>query len=556
MRTSSLVLDARALIQSCGLEAALLLQTPVQSQMLQPVLQKPLTVAARLHSHQRRHRQTPIKPLFLTIPVDQPALGQLTGLHIENRYLLPRRMKITTYNLHRRLLPIQQLMVRNHKTTRSLKPSSLSHQSWQRQGGMAPTHDPQPAHSRYNAAETTMLRLRPAFFALLFGAMNLAAQPTPKPAATVAPIRDFYRAGLERNGIVGSTLVLVEDGHVVLDEPYGKQSLTPPHPVDEQTTYHWASVTKSLTGIAIMQLRDRGLLSLDDPLTKYVPELNAVHDPYGPVSAITVRQAMSHSSGLRDATWPWRDQEWQPFEPTQWSQIVAMLPYTSVDFAPGSRYRYSNLAVVFLGEIIERLSGDSFEVYMEKNVLGPLGMTHSYYDRSPVTLLPYRSHSWDRKNGKLMEDPFDFDTGITRANGGLNAPMSDMVRYLRFLLGDPAHSASPVHSASYEAILKRSSLEEMWHPILPVTPDDDFPSRPGANDEVAASFFVHTDHTIRLIGHPGWQNGFRSQLNFDPIHHRGYLVSYNTDAQDATQNTRTFNIELRDYLIDHFFTQR
>jgi CubicO group peptidase (beta-lactamase class C family) len=381
-------------------------------------------------------------------------------------------------------------------------------------------------------------------------AQQLSAAPASANASTpdLTAIRAFYRSGLEHNGIVGSTLVLFENGRVLLDQPYGEQSLTPQTPVDEQTTYHWASVTKTFTGIAIMQLRDRGLLSLDDPLVKYIPELNDVHDPYGPISAITIREAMSHSNGFRDATWPWRTEDWQPFEPTEWSQIVAMLPYTSVDFPPGSRYRYSNLAVVFLGEIIARLSGDSFEVYMLKNVLGPLGMTHSYYDRSPATLLPYRSHSWDRKDGKLTEDPFDFDTGITRANGGLNAPLPDMVRYLRFLLGDPAHQAE------YDRILKRSSLEEMWRPILTVPPDDDFPSRAGAKDEVAASFFIHTDGGVRLIGHPGWQNGFRSQINFDPATHRGYLAVYNTDAEDATENTRRFNIELRDYLIDHFFT--
>src|SRR5882757_648311 len=368
-------------------------------------------------------------------------------------------------------------------------------------------------------------------------------------SSDITAIRAFYRAGLERNGIVGSTLALVDDGRVVLDEPYGQQRLNPPQPVDEGTTYHWASVTKTFTGIAIMQLRDRGLLSLDDPLVKYIPELNAVHDPYGPVSAITIREAMSHTSGFRDATWPWHVGDWEPYEPTQWSQLVAMMPYTSVDFPSGSRYRYSNLAVVFLGEIIERLSGDNFEVYMLKNVFGPLGMMRSYYDRSPATLLPYRSHSWDRKDRKLTEDPFDFDTGITRANGGLNAPLPDMLRYLRFLLGDPAHQDE------YERILKRSSLEEMWRPILGVLPDDDFPSRLGAKDEVAASFFIHTDRGIRLIGHPGWQNGFRSQMNVDPTSRRGYLVVYNTDAMDTAQNTRHFNIELRDYLIDHFFTR-
>ena len=391
-----------------------------------------------------------------------------------------------------------------------------------------------------------MLRL---FAVLLLLTIPLAAQKPAMPTPDVSAIRSYYRAGLQRNGILGSTLVLIDGNTTVLDEPYGLQRAEPPAPVNDNTTYHWASVTKSLTGIAILQLRDRGRLSLDDPLIKYIPELAAVHDPWGPVSAITIRQAMSHSSGFRDATWPWRDADWQPFEPTEWSQIVAMLPYTSVDFAPGSRYRYSNLAVIFLGEIIARLSGDPFQVYMEKNVLRPLGMERSYYDRSPYALLPYRSHSSDRKDGKLTEDPFDFDTGITRANGGLNAPMADMVRYLRFLLGDPAHQPA------YDAILKRASLEEMWRPLLPVPPDEDFPSRSGAKDEVASSFFVHTDHGLRLISHPGWQNGFRSQLYLDPAHHRGYLVAYNTDSLDAQQNTRTFNVQLRDSLIDHFFTQ-
>ena len=374
----------------------------------------------------------------------------------------------------------------------------------------------------------------------------LAAQT--KTPATPQEIKTFYESGLRRNGIIGSSLILIRNGVVVLHDNYGRQSET--QPVDDNTTYHWASVTKTFTGIAIMQLRDRGLLSLDDPLIKYIPELATVHDTYGPISAITIRQAMSHSSGFRDATWPWRDADWQPFEPTQWSQIVAMLPYTDVKFAPGTRYSYSNLAVVFLGEIIERLSGDQFEVYMEKNIFRPLGMSHSYYDRSPYHLLRYRSHSWDMKDGKLTEDPFDFDTGITRANGGLNAPLPDMLKYIRFLLGDPANQSE------YDAILKRSSLEEMWKPVLPVTPDDDFPSRAGAHDAVAESFFVHTDGKLTLIGHPGWQNGFRSQINIDPATRSAYIVDYNTDAQDTKQNTRAFNIELRDYLIDHFFEER
>jgi CubicO group peptidase (beta-lactamase class C family) len=384
-------------------------------------------------------------------------------------------------------------------------------------------------------------------FAIANTASCVAQNATPSKLPNAAEIRSFYETGLHKNGIIGSSLAIIRNGQVVLRDNYGMKNRSPEQPVDDDTTYHWASITKTFTGIAIMQLRDRGLLSLDDPLIKYIPELATIHDPYGPISQATIRHVMSHSGGFRDATWPWRDQEWQPFEPTQWSQLVAMMPYTQMAFPPGTRFSYSNLGVIFLGEIIERLSGDSYEAYMEKNVLRPLGMYRSYFDRSPYFLLQYRSHSWDLIQGKLSEDPFDFNTGITRSNGGLNAPISDMLKYLAFLLGDPALKSE------YEIILKRSSLEEMWKPFLPVVPDDDFQSRAGANDFVTTSFFVHNDGPLHLIGHAGWQNGFRSHFYIDPATHSAYIVAYNTDAQDPAQNTRSFDFELRDYLIDHFF---
>jgi|NGEPerStandDraft_6_1074524.scaffolds.fasta_scaffold09805_2 CubicO group peptidase (beta-lactamase class C family) len=369
------------------------------------------------------------------------------------------------------------------------------------------------------------------------------------PDNTSGELKSFYESGLKQHGIVGSSLVVLDHNRIVFRDMYGYQNLESKQPIDENSTFHWASISKTFTGVAIMQLRDRGLLSLDDPIVKYVPEIAKAHDPYGPISAITVREAMSHSAGFRDPTWPWRDQPWQPFEPTEWSQLVAMMPYTSVDFTPGSKFSYSNLAVVFLGEIIERLSGDAYAVYMEKNVLRPLGMEHAYYDRSPSTLLKYRSHSYQLEKGKLSELEFNFDTGITRSNGGLNAPIPDMIKYLNFLVGDPAHQAE------YDAILKRSSLDEMWKPLLPVPVSEDFPSRAGAHDSVASSFFLHEDRGVRLIGHMGWQNGFIGHIYLDPAQKKAYIVNYNTEALDPQQDTRKLNEHLRDWLIDRFFKE-
>lgn len=354
----------------------------------------------------------------------------------------------------------------------------------------------------------------------------------------------FHRQQTTAAGIVGSSLVLVHGGAVVGESHAGHRETGGPA-VDRDTIYHWASVTKTLTAIAIMQLRDRGLLSLDDPVVDHVPEFRRVHNPHGPIEAVTVRMIMSHSAGLRASTWPWGGGEaWHPFEPTEWAQLVAMLPYTDIRFVPGSRYGYSNPGILFLGRIIEQLSGDDYEVYVTKNILMPLGMHRSFFDRAPYHLLPLRSHSYFRSDEGLREARFDFDTGVTVSNGGLNAPMADMVRYLALLIGDPARTAE------YDVVLSRRSLEEMWTPVLPAADGEG-----GSGDDVriGLSFFVERHHGVELIGHSGNQNGFLSHLYLHPASRTGYLVAFNTDASSKRQQrpeiTRETDNAVRDHLV-------
>jgi CubicO group peptidase (beta-lactamase class C family) len=383
---------------------------------------------------------------------------------------------------------------------------------------------------------------------MIFLSSHVPAQTAP---VSAADLKAFYDAGVKKNGIVGSSLFVIRDKDVVAKEFYGDARRDPVRPVDENTAYHWASITKTFTGIAIMQLRDRGLLKLDDPIVKYVPELREIHDRWGPIDDITIRHAMTHSTGLRSATWPWGgDKPWHPFEPTKWSQIVAMMPYTEVEFKPSSRFSYSNLAVVFLGQIIERLSGDDYEVYIDKNILKPLQMYQSYFDRSPYHLLKYRSASFNISEGSLKEAPFNFDSGVTVSNGGLNAPLTDMTKYIEFLLGNSTHNADE------DFVLKRSSLEEMFQPQLKIL-SDNLPPADGHDekDSMGLSFFIRDDHGRRFIGHSGSQNGFISHFYLQPESKRAYIVAFNTNATDKDRNTQRFDAELRDYLFEHFFAK-
>ena len=382
--------------------------------------------------------------------------------------------------------------------------------------------------------------------------MCFVGAATAEPPGGWTQVVDGYRQLLRQAGIAGSSLMIVRDGAIVARDTEGFQDLSRKTATTDATIYHWASITKTFTGIAIMQLRDRGLLSLDDPVVKYVPELALAHDPFGSISDIKIRHLMSHSAGFRAATWPWGgDQPWHPFEPTTWAQVVAMMPYTDVQFAPGTKYSYSNPGVIFLGRIIERLSGDDYEVYITKNILMPLGMHSTFFDRAPYYLLPHRSHSYFRTDEGINEARFDFDTGITVSNGGLNSPFDDMAKYLAFLLGNEARTAE------YDVVLKRSSLEEMWTPQIRASAGE---GTNGGDSQAALSFFVERYGDVQVIGHSGDQNGFISHLYLHLPSRTAYLVSFNTDTTASSAasrpGTREIDASLRQLMLKNIIGSR
>lgn len=402
---------------------------------------------------------------------------------------------------------------------------------------------------------------------ILLATLLLGVLLPPAPGwAQDAAFHHRFDAVLQQHGIAGGGIAIVHGQNPAAEFFYGVMRSGTHQRVDAETSYNWASITKSMTAIAILQLRDRGKLSLDDPAVRYVPELRQVHDEFGPVDAITIRDLLTHSAGFRNPTWPWDCDDrtncnWQPFEPTHWAQVTAMLPYTHVAFRPGTQWSYSNLGYVFLGQIIERLSGDDYEVYIEKNILMPLGMTQSYFDRSPYFLKSHVSASYLRAGNKLTEQPFNFDTGITTSNSGLKAPITDMVKYLRFLIGDPAN---PV----YGFVLKRSSLQEAWTGVLPVTEQDEsHAAYTKGSPKMGLGFFVLNLNGHRYVYHDGDQGGFSSEMFIDPARHSASILVVNTTdtggsapsaALHPQSNTEPgpgidLRLTLRQELIDQVF---
>ena len=373
-------------------------------------------------------------------------------------------------------------------------------------------------------------RLCSTIAALCLTAAPLAAQRSAPPPSWREFARSFDSLATDER-IVGASALLVRDGRIVGRHHYGMAERASGRRVDDGTIFHWGSITKTLTAIAIMQLRDRGRLSLDDPVTRWIPELRRVSDPYGMNDSITVRMLLTHSAGYQASTWPWRRYEdWEPFEPTQWEQLVAMMPYQKLLFRPGTRTQYSNPGFVYLARIVESITGDAWQTYVQKNILTPLRLERSYFGVTPYHLAADRSHNFVVRRDSasasdtLVDRGADFDPGITIPNGGWNAPLEDLAAYMMFLGGSATDSAARRRHAH---VLSRATLAEMWRPAFPLAPGR------AAADSMALTFFVHDRQGMRLVGHTGSQAGFRAFVYLNPATKAAVVVAYNT-----TNNTR------------------
>lgn len=356
-------------------------------------------------------------------------------------------------------------------------------------------------------------------------------------------VAGFFGQAARERGVVGGSLWFVHHGEVLARELVGNADLETATPVTDDTIFHWASITKTLTGIAILQLRDRGELALDDPAVRWIPELRDVHAPFGPIEAVTIRRLLSHTAGFRSVTWPWGGAEpWHPLEPTRWEQLAAMMPWTELLFEPGTRFGYSNPGIVFLGRIVEAVAGQPWETYVTERILSPLGMRRSYFRHTPPHLTGYRSNAYRLEDGEARALGPDFDPGITVSNSGLNAPVPDMVRYLAFLSG------------SLEAtVLGRTSLEEMWVPVVAVGEGAAWGE---PHEEMGLTFFLTLHRAGRLVGHAGRQWNHLSFFYVDPDTGAGAIGAMNTDGAPGpgrTLDARALTNEIRARLVSDVF---
>ncbi len=263
-------------------------------------------------------------------------------------------------------------------------------------------------------------------------------------------IDSLMSAFAARSHVPGIAYGIVVDGKVVHIGTTGLRDIATKSPVDTNTVFRIASMTKSFTALSILKLRDEGKLSLDDPVEKYVPELKGLKYATTNAPKLTIRHLLSHSSGFPEDN-PWGDQQLADSD-EQLSQMLRRgIPFST---SPGTNYEYSNLGFAILGRVVTNVSHMPYTRYVRQNVLLPLGMTSTTLEVAQVPANRL-AHGYRLQDGQWLEEP-QLANGSFGSMGGMLTSVSDLGKWVAYLL-----DAWPPRDGAERGPVKRSSRREM-----------------------------------------------------------------------------------------------
>ena len=318
------------------------------------------------------------------------------------------------------------------------------------------------------------------------------------------------------------SIVLVKDMEILWARGFGVEDLNKSTKADANTVYRVGSVSKLFTDIGIMQLVEKGEVDLDAPITDYLPE-------FRPRSRfkreITLRQLMSHRSGLLRE--PLVGNYFDDDEPTLEATVKSIID-SDVIYAPESKIKYSNGAIATVGYVLEKLKGEPFASYLRKNVLLPMGLTHSAFEPLPdITNRLADATMWSY-DGRVFDAP-TFELGMSPA-GSMYAPVVDLGQFMKVLFNDGKGPNGPV--------IKKETLQLM----LTSQFNDGKDQR--HNVGFGIGFSLSEQGGYRRVGHGGAVYGFSTQLYALPEVKLGVAVTSSVDVTNTiTRRVATYALD-------------
>jgi CubicO group peptidase (beta-lactamase class C family) len=308
---------------------------------------------------------------------------------------------------------------------------------------------------------------------------------------------------LERSDIAGASVMVMQNGQVLLRKGYGYADLKNKKPVDPATTiFRLASISKLFTWVSVMQLAEQGKLDLDTDVNRYLDF--QIRPAFS--QPVTLRNLMTHTGGF--------EEEIRDIIVTDPKQAVTLRDFLIRNqpqrlFPPGTIPAYSNYGVGIAGYIVQRVSGQPFEQYVEQHIFSPLKMEHSTFYQPPPTLLrrlPSEGYPTDTE-----KPPIGFEIFNPVSAGGVSSTAEDMGRFGQALLNGGELDGN--------RILKPETLQAMWTPQF--RSNDQMPP-------LCMGFYETWRNGLHWIGHEGDLVAFHSLFMLEPANKLMLFVSYNS----------------------------
>ena len=352
--------------------------------------------------------------------------------------------------------------------------------------------NPRPDNSR----RATLAAL---LFALIFS--NLAPARAQAPAQAPDPtakIEEYMNAVMKAENFSGSILV-ARRGRPIVAKGYGMADFENRVPNTSKTRFRIGSVTKQFTAAAVLLLQERGKLSVQDSVCKYVEPCPAAWQP------IKIHHLLSHTAGIPNFT-SFPDYMQTMGQPSAPATTIARFRDRPLEFQPGEKHKYSNSGYVLLGHVIERVSGQPYGAFMRENIFKPLKMENTGYDDASAPAGP-RAKGYRVGTGGAPAPAAHIDMTIPHAAGALYSTVEDLHLWDQALNSDK--------------VLKKTSLDVMFTPV---------------RDDYAYGWNVAKQGARTQHSHGGGINGFTSYFARYP--EEGVTVVVLANLQEAAPPSR------------------
>ena len=315
---------------------------------------------------------------------------------------------------------------------------------------------------------------------------------------------DFLSRTMAAHHVPGLAVAVTRGREILYLRALGTRNLDTGEPLSTDSLFHMASVSKPFVATAIVQLVEDGKIDLDAPVTRYLPYFQLADERY---KEITIREMLQHTSGMPDV----EDYEWDrpQLDEGAAERYVRSLSGEALIGPPGGQWRYSNMAFDTLGDVIAKVSGQSFEEYEKSHILDPLGMNESTF-LYPDTRAERRTtgHVWDLEPKVSAVYPYNRRHAPSST---LNSSVVEMTRWAWANLNRGELDGA--------RILEEQSYDMMWRPSAKVSETVD----------VGLSWFLEERGGTRVVFHSGGDTGFSSYCALLPDEDVAVILASNYD---------------------------